>query len=71
MISGSQRRATEKWFSNPENRRKHNEICKQAYRKKKRAMYEKHADAIVALGGDREAVIEYLFDNLNLKSREG
>lgn len=70
MTSEADKRAYAKWISNPENKKKHSEWCRQRYLAKKRAMYEPHIDALMALGGDRKALAEYIYDNFNLKKRD-
>lgn len=69
MTSEANKKAYAKWMSNPENRKKHNEWCKRRYLEEKHDRYEPYIDAIIALGGDKEAVAEYVYNNFNLKKR--
>lgn len=69
MTSEANKKAYAKWMSNPENRKKHNEWCYRKKREARRKAFEKHRDHIVSISNDREAVLDYLLNNFNLKVR--
>ena len=56
----AQRRAQKKYLSNPENRKKHYDYNKKRYRKLRRDGDIKHAEYILSLGNDVEAIADYL-----------
>ena len=56
----AQRRAQKKYLSTPENRRRHSDYNKKYYRKLRHEGDIKHAEYILSLGNDVEAIAEYL-----------
>lgn len=69
MISEANKLAQRRWMSNPNNREKHREWDRINYYNKRAKRYEKYADRILAIGDNREALLNYLLDNFNLKVR--
>lgn len=64
-----QRRATAKYMSNPTNRAKAYARRKALYDRTRKASFEKYIDTIIELSADRNALIDYVMDNFNLKKR--
>ena len=64
----AQRRATTKWYNDPENKKKHNKWCLNNYHKRRTKKFEERMNKILEIGDDRERLLKFLVDNFNLKN---
>ena len=65
MVSEAQKRATMRWRK--KNMEKVLEINRNAHRRSRRKRYEKIVDDIIALNNDKEKILDYVSEYLQVK----